>query len=201
MADQGATIADPGPASRSGRSVRLVPVNREHLDFLYSLATEESIGYRWVLYGQAPSREAFEQRLWSGVLSQFVVFSTGNGSPMGTTLAYNGDLNSRYAYVGMAVIPEAVGTGVGIEAMDLFVGYLFKTFNLRKLYYELPAYNLPEIRTLVGTVFREEGVLKGHTYYAGDYWDRHIFALYREDYEALPSGRFLGRSRRTVSGE
>ncbi len=192
-------IDDPGPVIRTGRSVRLVPADQRYADFLYSLAIDETVGFRWILTGQVPRREVFEQQLWNGVLSQFVVCRKDSDGPIGVVLAYNADLNNGYAYAASAVISEAVGSGVGIEAVDLFVDYLFRCFNLRKIYFEVPEYNLPEIQSLIGGLFHQECVLREHTYYAGRHWNRYILALYRQDYDNIASGIALGGRRRRMA--
>jgi hypothetical protein len=73
---------------------------------------------------------------------------------------------------------------------------LLVTIAARKLYFEIPEYNMPEIQSVVDVLLHREGVLKNHSYYAGRYWNRNILALYREDYEAIGTGLKLGRRRR-----
>jgi RimJ/RimL family protein N-acetyltransferase len=190
-------IEPPSPSTRTGRSVRLAAVEPRHIDFLYALAIDERVGFRWILAGQVPRREAFEQQLWSGVLAQFIVCKSDSDEPVGVAVAYNADINHGFAYVAAAMIPEAVGSGAGIEAVDLFVAYLFRCFTLRKLYFEIPEFNLRQLSTLIGALFHREGQLKDHTFYDGRYWDRFILALYREEYEQISRGAvFAGRRRR-----
>jgi RimJ/RimL family protein N-acetyltransferase len=97
-------------------------------------------------------------------------------------VAYNADQRNGFAYIG-AVMSSTVGsTGIGIAAMDLFITYLFTTWPFRKLYAELPQYNLPMLGNRIGHLLREEGRLKEHTYYNGRWWDQVIVALYPEEY-------------------
>jgi RimJ/RimL family protein N-acetyltransferase len=166
------------------------------VEFLYQLAIDESVGVRWRFNGLVPRRETFEQSLWSGVLTQFIVAERQTGACLGTVTAYNADLNHGYAYVAAAMIADATGSGVGIEAVDLFLGYLFACYRLRKLYFEVPEYNLAQFASAL-TWFRDEGTLVDHTYFDGRLWDRKILALYRQDYEGIAkSGQALGRRRR-----
>ncbi len=177
--------------------MKLVPLAADGVEFLYRLAIDEEIGWRWRFAGSVPRRDQFEQTLWAGVLTQFLVTDTLQGGLIGSAIAYNADLNHGYTFVAVGMVPEATGTGLGIEATDLFVGHLFGCYSLRKVYFEVPEYNLAQFESSLGWLLKEEGMLKNHTFYNGRYWDRAMLALYRDDYEALsPRGRALGRRRR-----
>ena len=55
------------------------------------------------------------------------------GSLVGSVFAYNADLNNGIVYVAAGMLPAAAGSGIGIEATDLFVSHLFGCYRLRKL--------------------------------------------------------------------
>ncbi|MGH9090704.1 MAG: phosphopantetheine-binding protein [Acidimicrobiales bacterium] len=185
------TAAEVGPVPRTGQSVVLGPVD-QWTDFLYRLAIDERIGWRWRFTGAVPPRAVFEQSLWNGVLTQFVVVERARSVPIGCVMAYNAEMNHGFAYVAAALIEEAAGSGVGIEAVDLFCGHLFACYRLRKLYFEVPDYNLGQFASSLDWLLRVEGCLRDHTYYGGRLWDRHLLALYKEDYDAA-TPRKLGR--------
>jgi len=171
---------------RSGRWVRLDPLHAGHLDFLYSLCADERIGPRWRYGGTIPTAEQFRQNLWNGVLCQFVVVERATDALVGHVQAYNADLNSGVGYLALALCDQAASTGLGIEAGYLFCAYAFSVYALRKLYLEIPEFNLGQVASLAGSIAREEGCLRDHVYLGGRYWDRHILSLRRED--------FVGRS-------
>lgn len=169
--------------SFSGRWVTLVKVTTDATRFLYELSTDEAIGPRWRFTGAVPSFEQFQQTLWQGVLSQFVVLENEGKQPIGHVVAYNADLHHGFTYIGESVLEEVSGSGAGIEALLVFIRYVFATYNLRKLYFEVPEYNLSAFSSTVDWLLRREGRLKEHTFYQGRFWDRHILALYRPDFE------------------
>lgn len=183
-------------APRTGRWVQLVPVTLQSVEFLYRLAIDEQSGFRWRLVGTVPTIEAFRESLWAGVLTQFVVAERATGNPVGTVAAYSADLNHGHAYVGAAMVESLQETGLGIEAVLLFVQYLFATWSFRKLYFDVPEYNLRTVARSTGGLLHEEGRLRAHTHYGGHYWDRVTLALYREDLAASPlvARRFVRRS-------
>lgn len=183
-------------APRSGRWVQLLPVTIQSVEFLYRLAIDETSGFRWRLVGTVPTIEAFRESLWAGVLTQFLVAEKATGTTIGTVAAYMADLNNGYAYVGAAMVEGVQETGLGVEAVLLFMHYLFTTWCFRKLYFDVPEYNLRTVARGTGGLLREEGRLRAHTHYAGQYWDRVTFAVYREDLAASPllARRFVRRA-------
>lgn len=183
---------DVGPPSRVGHTVSLTPVDPASIDFLYQLAIDDQVGWRWRYTGAVPPRSAFEQSLWNGVLTQFVVRQRRSGAPIGCVMAYNSDINHGFTYVAAALVAEAVGWGVGIEAVDLFCGHLFGTYRLRKIYFEVPEYNVQQFGSSLDWLLKQEGCLVDHSFYQGRLWDRYLFAMYRDDYDAATPRR-LGR--------
>jgi RimJ/RimL family protein N-acetyltransferase len=171
-------------SSRTGRFARLVPLAVRHLDFLYDLATNEEVGYRWRFQGTVPSPDKFQSALWDAVLCQFVVVDV-RGKAVGHVVAYNPDLHQGWTHVGGIMHPDVIGSGIGLEALDLFVAHLFSAYNLRKVYFEVPEYNLSEFGSLIGPVLEVEARLKGHVYLGGSYWDFLVLALYRDSYLAI----------------
>jgi RimJ/RimL family protein N-acetyltransferase len=168
------------PPSRRGRWAELAPVGADSVEYLYQLAIDESIAFRWRFGGTVPTRAQFESSLWAGVLAQFVVVE--KGERRGLVVAYDADLRHGFAYMGAIMEPARQATGLGVEAMVLFIHYLFGTWNFRKLYMELPEYNLEWMANRVGKGLVEEGRLRQHFYYAGRWWDKLILAIYRDDF-------------------
>lgn len=66
---------------------------------------------------------------------------------------------------GRCSTPDCTGTGLAAQAVSLFVRYLFQVFPLCK----------------AGSLFRLEGVLHNHDYYAGRHWDKYLCAIYPDD--------------------
>src|SRR5262249_17319959 len=125
-----------GPVILHNSRFTLIPVTSESTPFLYGLATMPEVGYRWRFRGAFPNVEAFQANLWKGVLTQFVAVHTPSREPAGHLVAYNADLGRGYAYIGAAFTPEYLRTGLPVDAVDLFVRYIFQIWSVRKLYME-----------------------------------------------------------------
>jgi RimJ/RimL family protein N-acetyltransferase len=86
---------------------------------------------------------------------------------------------------GAIATPEAEGTGVAVEASFLALRMAFKVWNIRKVYLEVPEFNLAPILSGVGRVFHDEGRRREHLYYDGRWWDLVTLAVYRADLDEL----------------
>lgn len=160
--------------------VRLVAPGREHLPYLYGLATSEDVGTRWRFGGGVPTLREFERSFHQGVFAQFVPTLRSGGKPFGHLVAYQADQASGHAYVGGVTEARWHRTGYPIEAFAIFMRYLFTNWDFRKLYMELPEYNRSQVlaRGMIGGL-REEARLRDVVYHDGSWWDRSILAIPR----------------------
>jgi RimJ/RimL family protein N-acetyltransferase len=177
-------------APLKGRHSELRPVTEADYGFLFQLSMDEEIAYRGRFRGETPSPEAFVRAIWNNVFAQFIVYSSRSAEPNGHVFAYNLNQRDRYAFLGIVVAPWAIGKGWALEAAGLFVNYLFVNWDLRKLYGESIDFNYKSFRSGVGSLFEEEGILRKHYFYNGRYWDTHMLALNRSDWER----RFVQRA-------
>ncbi|CAO5191034.1 Acetyltransferase [Frankia sp. AiPs1] len=196
----GAAGQSPPPPRLAGRYLRLMPVLPSSTPFLYELAVTPDVGFRWRYRGSVPSYPQFEQELWQGVLTQFLIESVESGRPVGHAICYNPEFTLGFAYVGAAVAADYTGSGLAVEALDLFVRYIFDIWPFRKLYFEVPEFNYPQFSgadraNAVGGSLELEGRLRRHDFYRGRYWDRLVLAAYRDDPDGPDGPDGTGDSR------
>jgi len=164
----------------AGRRFALVPLTAEHHRALYELSVLDQNSFRWRFQGMVPPLDAFERSLYAGVLCQFVVVPAGQREPLlGLVVAYNANLQNGYCY--LAVISDRkIGAGV-LEGVALFLRYLIRNWPLRKIYLEVPEYNLGPFESAVTAgLLRQEGCFLEHHYFLNRYWDLFTYAIYRE---------------------
>ncbi|MHB8221104.1 MAG: GNAT family N-acetyltransferase [Acidimicrobiales bacterium] len=186
LGDRPGWVAPPSPPlpSVEGRFVTLVPVSEAHVPYLYHLATTPALAFRWRYRGMSPAPEQFVRDLWRGVLTQFVIQHRRTLQPAGVVSAFTADLRNGFAHLAIVTGQQYARKVIGIEAAALFLDYLFDHFPLRKLYAEAPGWNVQQFASGANRIFHEEGRLREHEFYAGRYWDLHVFAVYRTDWEA-----------------
>lgn len=164
----------------AGPRYTLRALTPEYHRALYELTISRAVNFRWRYHGTIPPFEVFERALHTNVLAQFVVVLTRSPQTViGQVIAYDGHLQDGTAWLAIVSDPRA-GAGV-LEAAMLFVRYVFAHFPLRKLYVEAPAFNLPQFASAASEgLLVEEGRLRDHQYFDNRYWDKVIYALYRD---------------------
>ena len=116
--------------------------------------------------------------LWHGVLVQFLVERVDSGERLGLVAAYGE--NARDGHCHLAALFRADTCVWPLEALVLFVNFLFEEFGFNKLYADVVEYNLDAFGSAVGRWMECEGVLKEHEFHGGRRWDVYLLALWRE---------------------
>jgi RimJ/RimL family protein N-acetyltransferase len=175
-----ASEGDAAPAPLEGGRVVLRVLSPADHGWLYALATHPSNGYRWRYGGATPSPEMFVHSLWDRVLAQFAIVQRSTGRPVGLVVAYAPDLHSGHVQVAALLDPSVQRRAWPMEAMFLFVNYLFTNWNLRKVYAESLEFNYLQFASGAGRLFDVEARLRAHHFWNGRYWDKVIGHCSRE---------------------
>ena len=149
---------------------------------LYRMACDPARCFRWRFRGATPSPKEFEIALWEGVLAQFVIESTGDGRLLGLVVAYGANLRNGHAHIAIALDPGCWSQGWPLEGLALFVDYVFRQWNVRKLYAEVAGFNFERIASGFDRYCCEEGRLVEHEWHDGRYWDLHFLAVWRDQW-------------------
>ncbi len=163
----------------SGHLVSIRPVEVRDYDFLFRLYTDGDHLVRYRLRGLTPSPEAFVRFLWEQIVAQFIV-ETKDGQAIGVVSSFEPDFRNRYVYIAACATPEFESTGLVLEGVALMVSYLFRTFDLRKIYAESLEANFEQFALGEGRFFEIEGRMKEHEYIDGRYQDFVLLAIYRD---------------------
>jgi RimJ/RimL family protein N-acetyltransferase len=166
-----------------GRRVMLRPIAVTDHAWLYGLSTHEQVGFRWRYRGATPSPDVFVRTLWEQILAQFVVARRSTNEVVGLVAAYAADLHDRHVQVAAILDPRVHTRGWPLEAMVLFVNYLFTNWDFRKVYAEAVEFNYRQFASGAGRLFSVEAQLRGHHYWNGAFWDQVIGSCTREEWE------------------
>ena len=94
--------------------------------------------------------------------------------------------------LGIAIAAEARGQGVGTEAQQQVVRYLFRHTQVNRIQAGTEITNLAEQRALEKAGFTREGVLRGVTFRDGRWRDGVIYSVLREEVDLSGSARAAG---------
>lgn len=125
----------------------------------------------------------------SGSNVRFVV--DVDGVAVGSVSLFGFDQLARHAEVGIALVAEARGKGIGTTAISQIVEFAFVRCNLRRVHLEVIESNLGAIRAYEKAGFVLEGRQRQHAWVRGRYEDILVMGLLRSEWmsrqrEAVP---------------
>jgi RimJ/RimL family protein N-acetyltransferase len=138
--------------------------------------------------GIPPSPDRFAAIVWQGVNCQFVV--TKPDRPMdriGAVTFYGQNDHTQVASFAVVFHQDFWQGGWPWEGVVLAIDHYFRIARTRKLCVEVAEWNLPRFAGFEAFGLRHEGCLREHEFMDGRYWDRHVYALFRDDWSALRS--------------
>ncbi|WP_102692919.1 UDP-4-amino-4,6-dideoxy-N-acetyl-beta-L-altrosamine N-acetyltransferase [Rummeliibacillus pycnus] len=106
-----------------------------------------------------------------------------NGLPMGviqfTYLNREANIGEWGFYIGNSQAPKGMGTLLGFTAIN----FLFNDLKLRKLCAEVLSFNKISLSFHQKLGFSKDGVLRQHVLKKGDFYDVHIFSMFKNEWE------------------
>jgi RimJ/RimL family protein N-acetyltransferase len=168
------------PAGTSTR-VRLRPVLEQDLLPIYLASFDPATSGAWRYRGRTLPADEFVAGLADGVRAQYMVELVATGTAVGLVSAYDHNQAGQHCKVAFLRIGERTpgDAGATFEGLLLFISHLFSTFPYRKLFAEVPAYNM----SLFEPGFaQEEGVLREYLFHEGRPVDLHIVSIRRDQW-------------------
>lgn len=114
-----------------------------------------------------------------------------DGVAVGGASLFGFDAFARHAEMGINLLPEARGLGIGTAAIERLVEFGFLRRNLRRIHLQAIASNAAAIRAYEKAGFTIEGRRREHAYVRGRYEDIVLMGILRSDLR-LSGGRSGG---------
>lgn len=143
-----------------------------------------SLGYGpWQPVSLAQVERGFEKRLEATDNSWFAIEVDGKLIGNIGLKYWSWNRLTGVSECGMPILePDYLGKGYGREALNLLLEWAFVEQNWRRIWLEVLATNERAIRSYEACGFVEEGLLRQHDYYGGEYVDVMIMGLLRSDW-------------------
>lgn len=110
-----------------------------------------------------------------------IIINKENNNPIGFIYSYNYNTNNQTIYTAVYIVEKYRKGIIGATAGMIFYNHLFKIKPIRKIYCTVYEYNKDSLNLLKTAGFKEEGILKKHRYFNGNYFDMYIMSLQREN--------------------
>lgn len=119
----------------------------------------------------------------SGAVRYFLVV-TENGDPIGLVNHRKVGSAGSYAVGGAIGDPERWNGGSGADALGMLIDYLFHQLNAHRVEFITASYNKHTMGILTKGGFVLEGVLRDYYFLDGQYHDRTVWSILREEFFA-----------------
>lgn len=162
----------------------LDPVLPEDYELIYRVASDPARSHRWRFRGSTPRPTDLADHLHQGTLCHYLVRGPGDRTPQGYLALYNNNPTDGYASFAFQRLGHGRSTAM-YEGVYKFFDHCFATFNLRKIYVEVPGFNLPQFASILDQVFTVEAVLPERDFFDGAYWPTTIASLSRHRWAEL----------------
>jgi RimJ/RimL family protein N-acetyltransferase len=166
-------------------SIKLRPVTEEDLALFRRFLTEPGlVGLDWAGFrdAQAPARRfAADGYLGNddGRLIVEVAAEAAAGFVSYGAGSYGG--LARYWEIGIALLPEWRGKGIGWRAQAMLCDYLFSHTPAQRIQAGTHAENVAEQKSLMKAGFHLDGVVRACEFRAGQWRDGYLYSRLRDD--------------------
>jgi [ribosomal protein S5]-alanine N-acetyltransferase len=164
--------------------VILRPIEEADLDVLSRYSTDPEAGgeFEWTGFKDPKAvRRRWEEDGWLG--AEHGLLAVECAGSLAGEVSYKdrsqGVAKGAVYEIGIALLPEHRGHGVGTTAQRLLVEYLFDTTPAHRLQAYTEVENFSEQRALEKVGFEREGVLRATHFRAGAWRDSILYALLR----------------------
>lgn len=176
------------PAAYEGERMVLRSVGRPDYPAFLRWRTELTDLHIWSSSRRVPTLEEFGTEM-DTMLRQSVVLlviAKEAAQPIGFVQAYNFNQADGWCFFAAYLAPAYRRARYGAEAFMPFVDYIFRNFNIRKIYMDVHEFNMEFLGVaLQSGAFVEEGRFREHTWYDGRFWDMVRVALYRDRWASI----------------
>lgn len=163
--------------------LRLRPVGEEDLLMFWRFATEPGlVGLDWTGFrdAQAASRRFAKDGFLGDENSRLMVEVDHEAAGFVSWTAGSFASNSKYWEIGIALLPEWRGKGIGWRAQAMLCEYLFLHTPIQRIQAATHPENIAEQKSLEKAGFQLEGV-RAAEFRAGEYRDGYLYSRLRGD--------------------
>jgi diamine N-acetyltransferase len=170
-----------------GEKVILRAVERDDLKRLYELERNVDLVLlgdgEWQPAPLAQWEKHFDKRLDDEEQARFVIET--DGVVIGGIGLHHRARRSGVTSFGIGIYdPDYLGNGYGRDAINTLLRWVFRIQNYRRIWLETSASNERAIRCYRAVGFVEEGRLREHEFFDGQYIDSIVMGLLRSEWEA-----------------
>ena len=159
-------------------SIKLISFEDRHLPELYKIFSDQDERRNILPHRQHLTSRQFEdvfKRHVETKYTEFKIICDDNYDFIGFVIAYDYMKNDGHMKFTLYIKSELRSEGYGIFAATKFVDYLFKYYNIHKIFTEVYAFNDVSIDIHDKLQLTKEACLKDYKFFNGEYFDMYIY--------------------------
>ena len=179
-------MSDTNP-SMVGKKLYLRPVTIEDIAIIHQwrLASEpQALSCRPIPISTAEEvMTRFKKRVSGTNRQRFAIVRKKDHVLIGEVAFFNYNPLNRSMELGILINPEERQNGYGREALHVLCRYLFKYRGLNKVYAQTAAHNKGAVRLVESSGFKQDGMLRDHYFFNGQFYAGLIYSLLLFEFE------------------
>ncbi len=175
-------------------SVQLSNFKDEYLPDIYEIYSDQDQRLNILPKRQYITFEQFESTFKRHIQSkytEFKIISNDKGDFIGFVIAYDYMKNDNHMKITVYIKPEFQSRFYGIFAAAKFIDYLFKFYNINKIFTEVYEFNNVSLKIHDSLGLCKEACLKEYKYYNGRYYDMYIYSMSRDLFYSIAEKKRL----------
>ncbi len=161
------------------------------VDDLFEYASNKNIDKYVPWYAYTDRKEAVEfinskiQRYNEGNLSSWAIELKENNKVIGSIDFGKWDTKANCAAIGYAISCDYWNNGYATEALREVIKFGFETMKLHRIQMEHVKENIASGKVIMKNGLKYEGTLRDAAHYKGQYYDKHIYSILKQEYMDL----------------
>jgi RimJ/RimL family protein N-acetyltransferase len=131
------------------------------------------------LVSPTEAAEIFRRETKNEIDLKLMIIKKADDEPIGTISTFNFNPLNRSTELTVLIDPEKRRKGHGKDAVKTLSKYLFFQRGLNRIYAHLGAFNNPAEKLFKSVGYKQDGKLRQHHFYKGEFHDTLIYSLLR----------------------
>jgi len=165
-------------------NIRLRPIRADELEALHPIAQNPDFSANtWAGFRPIANlaREHEESGLLGDDVGRLMVDAGGEAAGFVSYLKGRYGIRGDFYEIGIALLPDYRGKGIGWRAQAILAAYLFEHMPVQRIQAGTQTQNVAEQKALLKAGFQREGLIRSVEFRAGRWQDGVLFGRLRDD--------------------
>jgi RimJ/RimL family protein N-acetyltransferase len=164
--------------------LRLRPIRADEVAAVHAFHHDPAVaGFNWVGFRSDShlAREHAENGFLGEEIGRLLIEADGAAAGMVTYRRGRYGVQGEYYEIGIVLLPDFRGRGIGWRAQAMLVTYLFEHLPVQRIQAITQAENVAEQKALLKAGFQFEGTIRAAEFRAGEWRDCQLYSRLRHD--------------------